>query len=125
MEHSMWGLKILDVVLDILHAGLIVFTGVGWIFRQTRKWHLFTLGLILFSWIVLGFFYGWGYCIMTDWHWSIKTQLGESNLPASFISYCCQGFLNLHFSDSTINIIAVAWLAVSLALSLTLNLRKR
>lgn len=35
----------------------------------------------------LGYFYGWGYCLLTDWHWEIKRKLGEVDLPSSFVSY--------------------------------------
>ena len=49
-----------------------------------------TLGLMaltLFSWFGLGWFYGFGYCPSTDWHWQIKEAMGETGLPNSFIKY--------------------------------------
>jgi hypothetical protein len=48
--------------------------------------------VILASWFVLGAWYGVGYCLLTDWHWDIKRQLGEVNLPNSYIEYCLARF---------------------------------
>lgn len=76
-----------DIILTIIHLGFTLFNLTGWVWKATRKAHLVTLSLTLLSWIVLGFWYGWGYCFLTDIHWDIKEKLGEKNLPASFIKY--------------------------------------
>ena len=80
-------LSFLNVLLALLHFALIVFNLTGWIWKRTRKAHLLVLGLTTASWFVLGVWYGWGYCPLTDWHWNIKEKLGESNLPNSFVKY--------------------------------------
>jgi len=43
--------------------------------------------LTLSCWLILGIWYGLGYCPVTDWQWQIKEKLGEHNLPNSFIKY--------------------------------------
>jgi len=80
-------LTFLDIFFTITHIILTLFNLTGWIWKRTRKLHLITLGLTLLSWFVLGLWYGWGYCFLTDWHWQVKEKLGEQNLPASFIKY--------------------------------------
>src|SRR5215208_4900882 len=80
-------LPFLDVALTILHMAFIVFNLFGWIPKRTRKAHLVCILLTAASWFVLGIWYGMGYCPITDWQWRVKEQMGEQNLPASFIKY--------------------------------------
>ncbi len=77
----------LDVLLALLHLLLIVFVLTGWAMKQTRRAHLTLLGLTAFSWLGLGYWYGFGYCPLTDWHWQVKRKLGESGLPGSYVKY--------------------------------------
>jgi hypothetical protein len=80
-------LYFLDILLTILHLGFTLFNLAGWIWKKTRKAHLITIGLTLASWLILGIWYGLGYCVLTDWHWTVKRALGQKNLPSSFIKY--------------------------------------
>jgi len=48
---------------------------------------LITVAATAFSWFILGIWFGWGYCPITHWQWNVKKQLGERNLPNSFIKY--------------------------------------
>ena len=80
-------LKFLDILLTLVHFALITFNLFGWIWQKTRKAHLVTVVATAFSWFVLGFWFGWGYCPITHWQWEVKQQLGETNLPNSFIKY--------------------------------------
>jgi len=77
----------MDVLFTILHLSIILFNLLGWIPKKTRKAHLIVVALTFASWFVLGIWYGWGYCFLTDWHWRVKEKLGEENLPNSFIKY--------------------------------------
>ena len=79
--------ELLDILFTILHVVIILFNLVGWIWSKTRKAHLIVVVLTLLSWFLLGIWYGWGYCFLTDWHWSVKESLGERHLPNSFIKY--------------------------------------
>ena len=80
-------LKALDIFYTVLHLALIGFNLFAWIWPKTRKAHLITAGLTLVSWVGLGFWFGFGYCPITDWQWDVKQQLGERDLPNSFVKY--------------------------------------
>ncbi len=110
MEVDTLFLRILDLFFLIFHTALMFFNMLGWIFRRLWKWHLFTLTLTLFSWFVLGYWYGWGYCFCTDWHWQVKRLLGESNLPNSYIVYLFHAWLNIDLSTEVANSIAIGGL---------------
>lgn len=80
-------LEALDIFYTFAHLALTGFNLLGWIWKKTRKAHLITLSLTILSWFVLGIWYGWGYCPLTEWQWRVKEKLGETNLPNSFIKY--------------------------------------
>ena len=80
-------MEALDIFYTILHLALIGFNLFAWIWPKTRKAHLITAGLTLVSWVGLGFWFGFGYCPITDWQWDVKQQLGERDLPNSFVKY--------------------------------------
>ena len=77
----------LSALLHIVHTIVIVGNLTGWMFQRTRRAHLALVSLTLFSWIVLGYFYGFGYCFLTDWHWQILEARGHTGLPASYVAY--------------------------------------
>lgn len=60
----------------MLHSLLMAFNLVGWIWPRTRRIHLVTLGATLFSWLVMGAYRGWGYCLCADWHFQVRRKLG-------------------------------------------------
>lgn len=80
-------LPTLDVLLTILHIGIILINLLGWAWEKMRKLHLVIVIATSASWFLLGIWYGWGYCFLTDWHWDVKRALGETRLPNSFIKY--------------------------------------
>jgi len=79
--------RFLDIFLVIFHCLLIAFNLFGWIWPGARKLHRISLGLTVFSWLVPGIWYGFGYCFLTDWSWQIKEKLGQTGLPASFVTW--------------------------------------
>lgn len=98
----------LDIFFTLVHFGLIVFNLTGWIWKRTRKVHLLVLGLTTASWFVLGVWYGWGYCPLTDWHWDVKEKLGETDLPNSFVKYYAD---KISGSDIAVSLVDNATLA--------------
>jgi len=74
-----------DAVLFALHAGLVLFNVFGWIPRRLRRWNLTTLLLTLFSWTVMGLWFGRGYCVLTDWHWKVRAALGIHETADSYL----------------------------------------
>jgi len=80
-------LRALDIFYTILHLALIGFNLFAWIWPATRRAHLVTAAITLLSWTLLGIWFGFGYCPITDWQWDVKEKLGETNLPNSFVKY--------------------------------------
>ena len=89
----------LDWFFLVFHGIFTLFNIVGWIPQQTRKIHLWTINLTIFSWAGLGLIYGWGYCFLTDWHYQVLYKLGESNLPRSYITYTLDRVFGLSLPD--------------------------
>ncbi|MDG1896071.1 MAG: DUF2784 family protein [Fuerstiella sp.] len=67
-----------------VHNVLIVFNLVRWIWPRTRRLHLLTIGATLFSWVVMGAWHGWGYCLCADWHFQIRRELGLHGGESSY-----------------------------------------
>jgi hypothetical protein len=110
-------LSLLDQFFFVVHTLLIGFNMVGWAWRRTRTLHLVTFGLTAFSWIVLGAFYGWGYCLCTDWHFQIRQQLGyvdpESSYVQLLVRKLCGGSLTRPAADLLAASIFIAILAAT------------
>jgi hypothetical protein len=80
-------LEVLNILFFVFHSLLMVFNLMGWLIPRLRRVHLFTIGLTAFSWFVLGWWYGWGYCFCTDWHWQVRQALGLPNPSHSYIHF--------------------------------------
>lgn len=78
-------LAVLDAGLFVFHTVLIAFNMVGWAWRRTRVAHLVVLAMTAFSWFVMGAFYGWGYCLCTDWHFRVRRSRGVPVPESSFV----------------------------------------
>lgn len=118
-------LEALNIFFFIFHTILILFVLLGWISSRFRKWHLLVIILTALSWFGLGYFYVWGYCFLTDWHWSIRRELGYSIDSSSYIHFLLIQF-NLDFWNETVTtILAIISLFTSSALSIFLNIRDR
>jgi hypothetical protein len=118
-------LSFVDVLLTIVHIALTLFNLTGWIWKRTRKLHLVTLALTVLSWVVLGFWYGWGYCVLTDWHWQIKEQLGERNLPASFIKYYADKITGRDIDPALVDNVTLACLLFAVTAAVYVNFFRR
>jgi hypothetical protein len=114
-------LLFLDILLTVLHVVLTLFNVVGWIFRRTRKLHLITIALTFASWFILGFWYGFGYCFLTDWHWDIKEQRGAENLPSSFIKFAADKISGTDMSASLINNVTLGVFLATIVLTVYYN----
>lgn len=115
--------QFLDYFFVIFHFSLIFFNLTGWIWRKARRIHLYLISATIFSWVGLGVFYGWGYCPCTHWHWLVKRELGESNLPASYIKYYLDQIFGFGWEPFTVDIL-VAGLGIGVfVISVVLNYR--
>ncbi|MDD4605429.1 MAG: DUF2784 family protein [Dysgonamonadaceae bacterium] len=120
--------QILDYFFVIFHTFLILFNLTGWIWKPTRRLHLLSLLLTGGSWLLLGLFYGLGYCPLTDWHFSVLINLGEYDLPYSYIQYLIERLSGYNFSAQFIDNATLIGYLIALALSLYFNffsLRKK
>lgn len=82
----MW-YQLLNIFFFAFHTAFTLFNIIGWIFPQTRKLHLVTMSLTACSWFILGIWFGWGYCICTDWHWAVRQELGYVDHSHSYIHF--------------------------------------
>lgn len=100
-------LAILDPCFFIAHTALIGFNMVGWAWRRTRRLQRITFGLTAFSWIVLGAFYGWGYCLCTDWHFQIRRQLGYVDPESSYVQLLARKLCGVSLTRPAADLLAV------------------
>jgi len=114
-------LQFIDYFFVVFHTTLILFNLFGWIWKPLRKAHLIIISLTFASWGILGIWYGWGYCPLTDWHWDVLDRLGIDQLPKSYISYLLQRILDLHLSDITVDIVTLSFALAALAASVKVN----
>ena len=117
--------QFLNIFFLIFHLLLIVFNLTGWIWKRTRRFHLFVICLTLASWTALGIFYGFGYCPLTDWHWQVLEKLGKTNLPNSYLKYLLDLITGMDWNAQLVDSLAVAGLVLALLASLWVNFRKR
>ena len=112
-----------DIFFFAFHSTLILFNTFGYLFRRTRIYNLATLSLTAFSWFALGIWYGWGYCWFTDLHWQVRDRLGYDDKTNSYIDLLIMKITGLEFHDDMINTATVVVFALSLILSISLNIR--
>ena len=97
----------------------------GWIWKKTRKLHLMVVAATLFSWLGLGFWYGFGYCFLTDWEWEIKRSLGERNLPHSFTQYLSDNVFGLFWNTNLVDTLTVGMFVLAILFALWVNFVRR
>jgi hypothetical protein len=114
-------LRFLDVLLTLVHLFIIGFNLLGWIWWRTRRLHLVFVGVTAFCWLVLGAWYGLGYCPVTDWQWRVKARLGERHLPGSFITYYAQKLSGRTFNPAMVDTVVAVTFFLAIALSVYVN----
>jgi len=115
--------KIADLFFFVFHISLILFNLFGWLVRPWRKWNLLTLALTAFSWMVLGAFYGFGYCFLTDWHWAIREELGYANPYNSYIHFLISTAFSINVSEQLVDLLTGTLFFVALIMSGISNLK--
>lgn len=114
-------LVILDVILTVFHLIIIGFNLLGWIWEPTRKIHFGFAMITLFCWLVLGIWFGLGYCPITEWQWDVKVSLGEKNLPASFIKYFVDRLIGVNLNPILVDICTVLFFLLAIIASIKVN----
>ena len=115
--------EVLNYFLFLFHTSLILFNSFGWTFPKLRKWNLISLLLTAFSWFVLGIWFGWGYCVCTDWHWTIRKNLGYQDMSDSYIHFLILKITGINFPEKVVDIGTLVVFFLSLLISIWLNVR--
>ena len=120
----MW-YQLINIFFFVFHTIFTLFNMAGWIFHRTRKLHLITLSLTAFSWFILGIWYGWGYCICTDWHWAIREKLGYRDHSNSYIHFLIFKLTGANLNPRLVENGTLLIFLLCFALSIGLNIRDR
>lgn len=118
-------LTFLDFLFTLIHLLIIGFNLFAWVFPRTRKLHLYGVAVTLGCWLILGIWYGIGYCPVTAWQWEIKARLGEQNLPNSFVKYYADRITGQDINANLIDILTVGLFFFSILTSVYLNFFKK
>ena len=116
-------MKFLDIFFTGFHTCLVIFILFGWIWKLTRRLNLICILLTAASWLILGIFYGLGYCPQTDWHFNILRKLGYTDLPDSYLGFLFTRLNKLQIDQSLVDTVTLWGLIIALAISLYLNFR--
>lgn len=119
------GLHILNVFFFALHTGLVLFNLFGWLWPKARRLHLYSMLLLLFSWVVLGFWKGFGYCFLTDWHYQVLEALGAQGLPNSYIAFLIERLSGWRPAPALVDAFTLACTVLALLASLWVNFVNR
>jgi hypothetical protein len=112
----------LDKFFIIFHTFLALFNLFGWIWQRTRKINLIFLLLTLFSWIILGIWYGIGYCPLTEWHWQVRYNLKLYDMPNSYIKFLLDTLTGLDWNETLVDAGTATLFGSALIISVVLNI---
>ena len=118
-------LKLADILLTLAHFVIIGFNLFAWTWARLRKAHLIVVTATAFSWFILGIWFGWGYCPITQWQWNVKAKLGETNLPNSFIKYYADRITGENIDPSVVDDATLICFLIVIAITIYLNFFKR
>jgi len=111
----------LDKFFLVFHTSLVLFILLGWLWKRFRRINLIVQLLTVFSWFVLGIWYGFGYCPCTDWHWQVRARLGYHDMPASYLVFLINNLTGIRVNKTLVDVFAVIFLLLALAASLYTN----
>lgn len=117
------GLHLASYFFYIVHTLLILFNLFGWLYVRTKRLNLFSLLATFVSWILLGFWKGWGYCFLTDWHYQVLRALGEGELPSSYIVFLIEKITGWSLEAEVVDLLTVGLAVLALFCSLWANFR--
>src|SRR5262245_13634428 len=118
-------LAFLNIFFFIFHTAFTLFNITGWAFRKTRKLHLVSILLTAASWFILGIWYGWGYCVCTDWHWQVREQMGIHDRSDSYIHFLILKLTGKGLNPVLVERTTLIVFFLTFILSVVLNIRDR
>ncbi len=111
----------INIFFFVFHVCLILFNLFGWISTRLRRWNLLTLIITAFSWFVLGLFYGFGYCFLTDWHWQIRDKLGYTTESNSYIHFLLTTVFPISISENIVDWLTLILFLLAFIMSIITN----
>jgi hypothetical protein len=75
----------------------------GWISCHTRAAHLAVVCFVLLSWFGLGWFRGFGYCLITDWQWRLMAGMGEPVPSGGYMKYLLDRATGASFDNDRVD----------------------
>jgi len=115
--------QFLNIFFFVFHTLLTLFNMFGWLPKRTRKWNLFTLLITAGSWFILGIWYGWGFCLCTEWHWQVREHLGIDDHSTSYIHFLILKLTGANFNPEFVDKATLIGFLIVFILSVTLNIR--
>lgn len=115
--------ELLNIFFLLFHTVLVLFNLLGWIWKQTRRWNLYTLLATAFSWFGLGIWYGLGYCPCTHWHWLVRREIGYTDMPSSYIKFLIQEWTGFSVEADIVDAGTAILFFLALAISIYLNIK--
>lgn len=76
------------------------------------------------SWFLFGIWYGWGYCILTDWHWEVRRILGQEIRSHSYVQFLIRRLTGLELETALVDTAVMYTFFVLMVLTIVVNLRK-
>jgi len=116
-------LHMLNITFFVVHSALILFNLIGWKFSQTRRLHLACVAATLFSWIVMGWFRGFGYCLCTDWHFQIRRELKLPVVGHTYLQLLTEVWLGISITRLTSDLLTAGGLLIVLVITLYVWIR--
>ena len=113
--------QFINIFFFVFHTAFTLFNCIGWAFRPLRKWNLITLLFTAFSWFVLGIWYGWGFCLCTEWHYEAREKLGLYNEQGSYIRFLIYELTGKNLNEQLVENATLAVFLFSLIMSIILN----
>ncbi|UQD56498.1 DUF2784 family protein [Flavobacterium sp. K5-23] len=118
-------LHLIDYFFFLFHTVLVLFNVFGWVIPRWRFVNLITLSLTAFSWVVLGIWYGIGYCPFTDWHWKVRQLLGYNDESNSYIHFLLLKITGINLLESFVDVTTVAVFSSAYFISIYFAVKKR
>jgi hypothetical protein len=118
-------LPFLNTAFFVFHTTLLVFNLTGWAWKRTRRLHALALAVTLFSWLVLGAWFGWGYCVCTDWHWQVRRAMGIRDPEGSYTQFLVRAATGSESDRVAMDWITGMALALAAAMNALMTVRER
>jgi len=115
--------RVLNILFHGFHLFVIAFTLFGWAYTRTRLANLILILATLFSWYVLGRWFGDGFCPVTHLHWLIRKKMGDKQTPDSYIKLCLDFISGRDLNYAKVNYLTLAATLIAAFISIVLNIR--